>query len=224
MGTSGKINSEAGARAWLGSRVSRETFGDLEALADLAAKWQQSINLVSNASMPHFWQRHLADSAQLNDLAPADRKVWIDLGSGGGFPGLVIALLRREEASFQMHLVESNGKKCAFLREASRQLRLPVTIHMARVEQALPKLVALNPTESIVLSARALAALDQLLEWCCSPLMQSAVALFPKGQDVDDELADARKTWNFHCDLIQSISEPRARIVRISNLSGRNSA
>jgi 16S rRNA (guanine527-N7)-methyltransferase len=218
------VGSEEAARAWFQSRVSRETFADLEALAALAAKWQQSINLVSNASMPYFWQRHLVDSAQINDLAPKDRMVWIDLGSGGGFPGLVIALLRRDTSSFRMHLVESNGKKCAFLREVARQLRLPVTVHTARIEQALPRLISTSSPQSIVLSARALASMTQLLDWCHQPLLQGSVALFPKGQDVDDELIEARKAWNFDCDLIQSISEPRARIVRISNVSGRNLA
>ncbi len=160
--------------------------------------------------------RHIADGLQLLPLAPAARR-WVDIGSGGGFPGLVVAAALAETHGSEVMLVESNAKKCAYLRETARLAGLPVTVVMGRIEDVLPKLEG----SFDVVSARALAPLEQLLELAEPVLVRGAIGLFPKGQDVDDELRTAQRTWNLDCDLIQSQTEPRARIVKVRSATRR---
>jgi 16S rRNA (guanine527-N7)-methyltransferase len=198
--------------------VSRETFLKLEIVVSQLVKWQARINLVSPGTMTSIWQRHIADSLQLIALAP-DALRWIDLGSGGGFPGLVVAAAFADKPGFRMSLVESNGKKCAFLRETTRLAELPVEVLQGRIEDVVPKL----PDRFDVVSARALAPLSVLLELAESLLANGAIGLFPKGQDVDDELRIATISWNLDADLIHSQTEAAAAIVMVRSASRKTS-
>src|ERR1043166_7913213 len=159
--------------------VSRETLDRLDRFVATLLAWQQRINLIAPATIPEMWTRHVADSLQLLSLAPKAR-VWLDLGAGGGFPGLVIACALAKTPGAQVHLVESNGKKAAFLREAVRVTGAPAIVHQARIEQMETKLD--QPIE--VVTARALAPLSDLLGLAEPWLKTGAKALLPKGQDV----------------------------------------
>jgi 16S rRNA (guanine527-N7)-methyltransferase len=198
--------------------VSRETFLKLEIVVSQLVKWQARINLVSPGTMTSIWQRHIADSLQLVALAP-NALHWIDLGSGGGFPGLVVAAAFADKPGFRMSLVESNGKKCAFLRETARLAGLPVEVLQGRIEDVVPKL----PDHFDIVSARALAPLNILLELAEPLLANGAICLFPKGQDVDDELRTATISWNLGADLIHSQTEAAAAIVMVRSASRKTS-
>ena len=139
--------------------VSRETMDRFDLYVGLLQRWQTIKNLVGPGTMSSVWTRHIADSAQLAKFAP-DARIWVDIGSGAGFPGLVIAILLADRPGFHMHLVESNGRKVAFLREVARTLALPVTVHDCRIEAAFSVL----PEQIDCLTARALASLKELLE------------------------------------------------------------
>ena len=155
--------------------VSRETLADLEAFERLVRQWNPKINLVSKSSLEDIRTRHIEDSLQLYELNNRAGK-WLDLGSGGGFPGLVLAIADKNGArSNQFHLVESDQRKCAFLQTAARELGLEVQIHSQRIEQ-------LEPQEADVVSARALADLPSLLELAHRHMKPDAVAYFPKGK------------------------------------------
>lgn len=202
----------------LAARVSRETRQRLEIIVRQIEKWQPRINLVSPSSLPAIWERHVGDSLQLVDLAQ-DVKRWLDLGSGGGFPGLVVAASMAEKADFLMVLVESSAKKSAFLRETARLATLPVEVQHKRIED-----FAAQESEPFdIVSARALAPLSLLLDLAEPFLAAGAVGLFPKGQDVEGEIITASKTWHLESDLIQSRTEPHASILRI-RLARRRSA
>jgi 16S rRNA (guanine527-N7)-methyltransferase len=189
-------------------RVSRETLARLDAFVALLQKWQRKINLIGRGTEDSLWTRHIADSLQLLDLAPAAR-TWVDLGSGGGFPGLVIACALAERPGARVHLVESNTRKAAFLREAARNLRLPALVHAERIEDFVSNF-ADSPD---VVTARALASLEDLLAYA-APLMENgAQALFLKGQDVEAELTEAAKSWNIQADLVPSRTDRGGRIV-----------
>jgi 16S rRNA (guanine527-N7)-methyltransferase len=190
------------------ANVSRETQRRIDVILAQLAKWQPRINLVSGGSMGAVQQRHIEDSLQLVPLAP-DARQWVDLGSGGGFPGLVIAAVLAEKPGFRMVLVESNGKKCAFLRETARLAALPVTVLQGRIEDVVPRLTGAVD----IVSARALASLEALLAMAEPLLERGAIGLFPKGQDVEDELTTATVSWNFRADLIQSRTERGAAVV-----------
>ncbi len=140
--------------------VSRETLARLGCYAELLARWQRSTNLVAPSTLPQVWSRHFADSAQILALAP-EARLWLDLGTGAGFPGLVIALLAADSPGFRMHLVDSNAKKCAFLAEAARATKLSVDIHNERIEEFAQKAPRLIPE---IVCARALAPLPRLFE------------------------------------------------------------
>ncbi|TMI98799.1 MAG: 16S rRNA (guanine(527)-N(7))-methyltransferase RsmG [Alphaproteobacteria bacterium] len=194
----------ARAVALFGDRVSRETWARLDRLVERVIERQTVMNLVAASTIPHIWTRHVADSLQLLDLAPAAKR-WIDLGSGAGFPGLVIAAALG--AKGEVHLVESNQKKARFLREAARELALPAIVHASRIED----LVADKPFD--VVTARALAPLDKLLGYANPLLKKGMVGLFPKGQDVGAELTQAAKSWKLDAELIPSKTDPHGRIV-----------
>ena len=202
------------ARALEITPVSRETAGRLDRFAALLLAWQRTTNLIAESTVPTLWTRHIADSLQLLDLAPAAR-AWIDIGSGGGFPGLVIACALPCDAGAVVHLIESNAKKAAFLREVARELDLPAKVHAERAEAFIPKFV--GPTD--VVCARAVSSLKPLLEQCF-PLLDktAAMGLFPKGRRAQVELAEASKFWKMRAKVVASRTDPTGRIIVIEGL------
>lgn len=196
--------------------VSRETEERLALLADELAKWQKIKNLVSAATLDRVWTRHIADSLQLLQHVP-ERSRWLDMGSGGGFPGLVIGIALVDQGGGHIDLVESNGRKCAFLRHIARLTDAPVTVHQARLETA----VAAFAGKIDVVTARALAPMDLLLAWGSSLLTTGAVGLFLKGQDVDAELTIAAKSWRMDTVKYPSMTDPDAHLVMVRSLESR---
>lgn len=196
---------------------------DLEArlglLVDLVTNWQKSINLISPATLPELWSRHIADSLQLLPLADKP-KIWVDLGSGGGFPGLVVACALAGQSDAVVHLVESNQKKAAFLREAARITGAPTKIHAMRIAD----FVARFADRPDVVSARALAPLKDLLAEAYPLLKNGAIGLFPKGQDVGVELTEASKCWKINYCLRPSLTNPDGRIVIVRGLEAQQNA
>jgi 16S rRNA (guanine527-N7)-methyltransferase len=196
--------------------VSRETLDRLDRFVATLLTWQRRINLIAPATVGALWTRHIADSLQLVALAPAAR-VWVDLGSGGGFPGLANACVVAETPGARVHLIESNGKKAAFLREAVRLTGAAAIVHHARIEQVLSTI-----DERVdVITARALAPLADLLALSEPLLKTGAQALFPKGQDVEAELTEAAKYWNIEATLVPSRTDPRGRIVSVQRAERR---
>ncbi len=196
--------------------VSRETKEKLELLERELRRWQAIKNLVGPATLDRIWDRHIVDSLQLLDLAP-EARTWLDLGSGAGFPGLVLAIAGAERG-LRVHLVESNSRKCAFLRHVVRLAGAPATIHEARLEAVIPGFVG----RAEVVSARALAALPLLLEWTEPLLKAGAIGLFPKGRDAEIELTEARKRWTFAADILPSRTDSEARILRITSIESHS--
>jgi 16S rRNA (guanine527-N7)-methyltransferase len=195
-------------------KVPRETIHRLERYADLLGQWQKSTNLVAPSTLPRLWSRHFADSAQIRALAP-EARLWLDLGSGAGFPGLVVAILQTGLPDFRMHLVDSNHKKCAFLAEVARETKAPVDIHAVRIEQLGECAHSLRPE---VVSARALAPLPRLFE-LASPLFGPGTrGLFLKGREADAEIDTARTTWDFAASLHPSVTAPGSAIVEVTAL------
>ncbi|MBP9234482.1 MAG: 16S rRNA (guanine(527)-N(7))-methyltransferase RsmG [Tabrizicola sp.] len=192
--------------------VSRETFEELRAYESLVRRWTPAINLVSKASVDDLWQRHIADSAQVFAATGAESaQSWVDLGSGGGFPGLVVAVLAKElRPDLRVTLVESDLRKATFLRQAAQALSLSVTVHSVRIE-------SLAPQNADVLSARALAPLSDLLAHAERHLRKGGVAVFPKGARFAAELDDARKLWAFDVDVQPSLSDSEAALLVIRN-------
>lgn len=194
------------------SNVSRETLSQLESFSVLVEKWTARINLISKSSLPMMWERHIFDSAQLFQLAPSEGH-WVDMGSGGGFPGIVAAILSKGQgASHQFTLIESDQRKCAFLRTAVREFSLPARVLSDRIEEVAPQ-------NANILSARALADLSSLLGFGVRHMKPSAVALFPKGESWQKEVADARQIWNYDCDVIKSITNPAAAVLKIKDIT-----
>ncbi|MBI1203180.1 MAG: 16S rRNA (guanine(527)-N(7))-methyltransferase RsmG [Rhodopseudomonas sp.] len=194
--------------------VSRETLRRLELYVELLLKWQQTTNLISPTTIPTIWTRHVADSLQL--LAPApDARIWVDFGSGGGFPAIPIACALAERPGAMVHLVESNGKKAAFLREAARITGAPAQVHAERVEKFNQM-----PVNSVdVVSARALAPLKTLCDQAFPLIDSGAIGLFPKGLDVAAELTEAAKYWNIEATTVASKTSPEGCIVIVKKLS-----
>ena len=206
----------AQALALISDSVSRETLARLDRFAALLIRRQETLNLIAASTLPHIWTRHIADSLQLLPLAPNARK-WIDLGSGAGFPGLVIACALTETSGTEVHLVESKQKKAAFLRDVASALSLPVLVHARRIED----FAAENIARFDVVTARAVAPMEKLLGYAIPLLTTGAVGLFPKGQDVAAELTQASKSWSIEFDLIPSKTDAQARIVRVRRASRR---
>jgi 16S rRNA (guanine527-N7)-methyltransferase len=193
--------------------VSRETAARLDRFVAILLDWQRRMNLIAASTEPAVWTRHVADSLQLLPLAPQAR-IWADLGSGGGFPGLAIACALADAAGARMHLVESNRKKAAFLREAVRATGAPAIVHAIKIEDFIEK-----PPEPIeILTARALAPLPELLAMAYPLLKKGTAGLFPKGQDVAVELTAAAKCWNIQASLTPSRTDPRAQIVVVRGI------
>ena len=192
------------------TNVSRETLGRLERYAELLRKWQRAINLVGPDTLPDLWRRHMLDSAQLYPLIPPGARTLLDLGSGAGFPGLVLAILGVPE----VHLVESDSRKCAFLREAGRVTgTIPgnVTIHSCRIED-------LRPWPVDVITARACARLDRLLAYAEPFLGERTICLFPKGRTVNEELTEAAKTWSMTVERRPSVTESSGVILQLGHI------
>ncbi len=204
------------ARAAADLNVSRETFEKLELLERELRRWQAIKNLVGPATLTQIWDRHIIDSLQLLDLAPQAR-TWLDLGSGAGFPGLVLAIAGAERG-LKVHLVESNSRKCAFLRHIARVTGSAATVHEARLEAVIPEFIG----KADVVSARALAALPQLLDWTAPVLKAGTIAIFPKGRDVEIELTEARKKWTFEAEILPSLTDSEARILRITSIESHS--
>ncbi len=193
--------------------VSRETQERLQKFVDLLTFWQEKTNLVASSTLPNLWTRHIADSLQLVPLAPA-AKVWVDLGSGGGFPAIPIACALAETPGAELHLIESNGKKAAFLREAVRKLGLPAQVHQERAEKFGDSFT--DPVDAV--TARALAPLKTLCEHAFPFIGRGAVGLFLKGQDVAAELTEAAKYWSIQSSLVPSVTNPDGAIVVVRAL------
>ena len=201
--------------ALAGITVSRETMDRLAAHVALLRRWQPIHNLVAPDTLDEVWSRHIADSAQLVALFP-DAARWLDLGSGAGFPGLVVAILIREWPGAWVGLVEANHKKCAFLREAIRTTGAPAEVYCARIESVVKRWN--KPVD--VITARALAPLPVLCGFVAPLVAQGAVAVFHKGRNFEAELREASQTWDI--DLVQHPSRGgEGRIVEIRQLSRR---
>jgi 16S rRNA (guanine527-N7)-methyltransferase len=190
--------------------VSDEVAERLDRMVLQLLQWQNKMNLIARSTVPEIWTRHIADSLQLLALEPSAR-VWVDLGSGGGFPGLALACALAGQKGAQVHLVESNGKKALFLREAVSALGAPATVHQQRIEDFV---VAFDGRADVV-TARALAPLVKLLGLAAPLLHKGAKGLFLKGQDVEAELTEATKCWNIEAALVPSKTNRQARIVVI---------
>jgi 16S rRNA (guanine527-N7)-methyltransferase len=193
--------------------VSRETAARLDRFVALLIAWEKHTNLIARSTIPVIWTRHIADSLQLLALAPR-AKVWADLGSGAGFPGIVIACALAETKGARVHLVESIGKKAAFLREAIQVTGAPAIVHALRIEDFVDK----APESIEVVTARALAPLPKLLPLAYPLLTKGAVGLFLKGQDVGSELTAAAKYWKIQSDLVRSRTDQRAQILIVKTL------
>ena len=205
------------ARALALTPVSRETAERLDRFVALLLKWQDITHLIAPSTVPSLWTRHIADSLQLLDLAP-EAKIWVDLGTGGGFPGLVLACALSGTAGKLVHLIESSTKKAAFLREAVAATESPALVHAVRME----KFVESFAGRADIVTARAVSPLSSLLGQCFPLLKGGALGLFPKGQDVEAELTEASKCWKMAVDLVPSRTDPKARIVMIRALEPRS--
>ncbi|MFT3974851.1 MAG: 16S rRNA (guanine(527)-N(7))-methyltransferase RsmG [Amaricoccus sp.] len=191
--------------------VSRETMERLDVYVALLQKWSPTINLVSRESLGDVWHRHIADSAQLWRLRPANASHWLDLGSGAGFPGLVAAALAADSPSVTFRLVESDERKSAFLHTVIREASLPAEIVTTRIERL--------PAQSAdVVSARALAPLSALLGMVQKHRRPGGIGLFPKGRAVHKEIEEARTLWRFDPRVYPSLTDPTAGIVEIGVL------
>ena len=196
--------------------VSREPEERLAILVAELERWQAAKNLVSSGTLKDVWTRHIADSLQLFDLARDSRR-WLDLGSGGGFPGLVIGICLAEQGKGQIDLVESNARKCAFLRHAARITGAPVKVHAARIEDVIGDFTG----KVEVVTARALAPLPQLLDWCEELLRTGTLGLFPKGQHLDAELTDSARYWKIQATTVSSVTDDAARILLVRSAERR---
>ena len=193
--------------------VSRETENRLLAFVDLIQKWTQKINLISKGSAQDIWDRHILDSVQIYDLAPKGFSFWLDIGSGGGLPGVVVAALADQFApDARIAMIESDQRKAAFLRTALRELGLEGAVLAKRID-------LVGPMAADVLSARALAPLDQLLEFAELHLRPGGTAIFPKGKTAEQEIADARTNWLFNIEKHASMTDADARILAIKDIN-----
>ncbi|MGE5266378.1 MAG: 16S rRNA (guanine(527)-N(7))-methyltransferase RsmG [Deltaproteobacteria bacterium] len=202
--------------------VSRETALKFESYAALLKQWQKAVQLVAPSTLDVLWSRHFADSAQLMALCPQDARTWLDLGSGGGFPGLVIALMASDPAigapRMRVTLVESDSRKAAFLREVARQTGCAVDILGTRIESSSTR-DKVGTVE--VVSARAVAPLTELLGLAYPFWGPTTVGLFLKGREVEKEVDAARQVWDFELELKPSLTDISSRVARIRNLKPR---
>jgi 16S rRNA (guanine527-N7)-methyltransferase len=194
--------------------VPRETVEKLETYAELLKKWQRAVNLVAPSTLDDVWHRHFADSAQLLDRAP-NAKIWVDLGSGGGFPGLVIAILLANHENQFVHLIESNGRKCAFLSEVVRRTGVAAAIHEGRIEDFAR---GGRIGQADVVTSRALAPLKLLLQLASGFCSEGTLGLFLKGRDARQEIDEALSKWRFEFGCAPSRTSGEGMIVEVRNL------
>lgn len=199
--------------------VSRETEARLDRYVALLLEWQAKTNLVAPSTLPNLWTRHISDSLQLLSLAPT-AKVWIDLGSGGGFPGVVLACALAERPGASVHLVERVAKKAAFLREAIRVTGAPGAVHLADIGDTVERFAGAVDC----VTARAVAPLHQLIGFAEPLVKRGAKALFLKGQDVEAELTEATKYWKIEPKLHSSRTGGQGWIVELDAIERRNAA
>jgi 16S rRNA (guanine527-N7)-methyltransferase len=214
--TSSPISASDKTAALKLTPVSRETEGRLQRYVELLLEWQAKTNLVAPSTLPNLWTRHISDSLQLLSLAPS-AAVWADLGSGGGFPGIVLACGLAETPGAMIHLVERNAKKAAFLREALRVTGSPGMVHLADIGDSVDRITG----KVDCVTARALAPLHQLIGYAEPLVKQGAKALFLKGQDVEAELSEATKYWNVKPQLHPSRTGGAGWIVELDQIERR---
>jgi len=196
--------------------VSRETLERLDEYEELLKKWNSKINLVSHNTLDDIWHRHFYDSAQLYQHIGDSCKKWLDFGAGAGFPGLVIAAMAMEDhPKTNFILVESDKRKAAFLMTVSNTLGLSASVITERIE-------ALSPQNADIISARAVASLDQLLTWAAPHARKSSVLLFPKGNSYESELTAARKHWHIEVEITPSMTDSSSVILRIKDFKRAN--
>jgi len=193
------------------SNVPHGTLSDFTQWYGLLRKWNARINLVAPREIDQFWRRHAYDSWQLNAYLPQKWNRLVDLGSGGGFPGLSFGIFAKQRGYGEVHLVESVGKKTSFLKTVARELNLPVTVHTDRVEN-------LAPLKADILTARAFAPLPRLFTYAHPHLTDSTTLLLPKGETADKEIETAREGWHFTSESFKSETDPAASILRINAL------
>jgi len=202
--------------------VSRETQERFVLYEQLLRKWQKAVNLVAPSTLDEIWTRHIGDSAQIVDIvlesdSATKSGIWLDIGSGGGFPGLVAAIMLADHAAYEFHLVERHGRKCAFLSDVARQVGLSVKVHKCRIED-----LSLAPVS--IISARALASLDQLLELGSAFVDRSTVSYYFKGRETQVELEHARKKWDLSYRSHNSLTSSNSFILEITSQHKRDSA
>ena len=186
---------------------------ELTIYRDLIAHWSGQMNLVGPTALADFWSRHALDSAQLLHVKQAN--IWVDVGAGAGFPGVILAILMKGDPRRRVHLIESMAKRVRFLQTVVHDLALPVTVHHARAECLKP------PFGVEIVTARACAPFPRLFTYTAAFFDAGAEGLFLKGRDVESELTEARLQWTFHADLIPSRSDPSGRIAHIRGLVPR---
>lgn len=193
------------------SQVTRETLSLVSTYADLLRDWNQRLNLVAESTLPDLWRRHMWDSAQLVPLVPEGAEIIVDLGSGAGFPGLVLALLLRDRG-VTVHLVESTQKKCRFLDAVIAATGAPARVHNARAEDV-------KSLKADVVTARAVAPLERLFPLAYPFFGRATVGLFLKGRSLNDELTAATKSWHLTATPIPSRSDPSGFVLRVTGLT-----
>jgi 16S rRNA (guanine527-N7)-methyltransferase len=196
--------------------VSRETEARLDRYVGLLLEWQAKTNLVAASTLSNLWSRHIADSLQLLAHAPSAKR-WADLGSGGGFPGVVLACALTETPGAVVHLIERNAKKAAFLREAIRVTSSPGSVHLSDIGDSVDRIT--GPVDCV--TARALAPLHQLIGYAEPLVKQGSKALFLKGQDVEAELTEATKYWNIKPHLHSSRTGGHGWVVELDQIERR---
>lgn len=195
--------------------ISRETRDRLVIYADLLRRWQKTINLVAPSTLGDVWHRHFADSAQLWQYAPTDARTWLDIGSGAGFPGLVLAIMGAETGATRHILVESDNRKVAFLREVARESGIAVDILCMRIEN-LETRAKVKSVDCV--TARALAPLPRLVEIAAPYFAPATLGLFLKGREVAAEVEEAARNWQFAYELKPSVTDADARVVLLKAL------
>lgn len=194
------------------TRVTRETLSRLSTYVNLLVEWNERLNLVAPSTIADVWRRHMLDSAQLAPLIPPQAKTIVDLGSGAGFPGLVLAIMLADRPGLRVHLVESIGKKCRFLEAVIAATGAPATVHAARAED-------LRGLKADVVTARAVAPLDRLLPLAHPFFHPNTTGLFLKGRSLNDELTPATKSWTLESTPIPSRSDPSGFVLRVTGLT-----
>ncbi len=196
-----------------GYDVSRETIERLSHYVALIEKWNPAINLVAKSTLPSIWHRHIADSLQVASYLQPEQRKWVDLGSGGGLPGLVVAIVAMESCpELQLELVEVDQRKSVFLRQVIRELGLNAQVHTAKIE-------TLSPQGADVLSARALAPLTALCAFAQRHSKPGGVCLFSKGAQAEEEILEAKKHWSFRLEQATSKTEPLARLLILREIA-----